>query len=237
MTYPWDQSPGETLLPFDLKPWLRKPKSINSISMHTYTQRRIASKQWGIKPSEVIKVRWLNKSPGCIQPQEFTRLPPPKIKTHSKKTEKQIFHFAPESYPSFSHDACQVKWSEGHAVEKMAWSKNVIDLQMCVKYYCRRRGQSAGRSQENLAEWKTHQSEWRAPWGVNKYSNKEHESLHQASVESIGTESCDCLPSPPEGSNVCGMTSKTIHLTVQGHFRGIYRSRVDFICWDANLKV
>ena len=99
-----------------------------------------------MKPSEVIKVGWLNKSLDCIQPQEFTWLPPPKIETQSKRTEKQIFHLMPESYPSFSHEGCQVKRSKGSTMEKMAWSKNVINLEMYVKYYYRRRGRGASQS-------------------------------------------------------------------------------------------
>lgn len=53
----------------------------------------------------------------------------------------------PESDPSFSHNSCQVKRSDSHAVEKLAWSKNAIDLQMCVKYYCRRRGWGASKEE------------------------------------------------------------------------------------------
>lgn len=60
---------------------------------------------------------------------------------------------------------------------------------VCVKYYCRRRGwgasQSAGmgEAKKTLAEWRTHQSEWRAPPPEESTnSNKEHERLHQAAA-------------------------------------------------------
>lgn len=165
-------------------------ESCLSLLMHTSAQRRISRKKWGMKPSEVIKARWLNKSQSCIQPQEFTWLPPPKIKTHSKKTEKQIFHFMSESYPSFSHGGRQVKRSVGHAMEKMAWSKNVIDLQMCVKYYRRRKTRVPAKvlgdwSQEDLVKNKSIWLE-SPPWGAHKYSNKEPKRFHQASVASSG---------------------------------------------------
>lgn len=63
-------------------------------------------------------MRRLNKSLDCSQPQEFTWLPPPKIKTHAKRDRQQIFHLIPENYPSFSHNGCQVKRSESHTMEK-----------------------------------------------------------------------------------------------------------------------
>lgn len=78
---------------------------------------------------------------------------------YSKTTQKQIFHFMSESYPSFSHNGCQVKWNDGHAVEKLAWSKNAIDLQMCAKYYCSRRAWGSSKNAGKGEASKTSQSE------------------------------------------------------------------------------
>lgn len=70
---------------------------------------------------------------------------PPLNLTWTPKRQKNKYFTLSESYPSFSHNCCQVKRSKGHNMEKMLWSKNAIDLQMCVKYYCR--GRSRGASQ------------------------------------------------------------------------------------------
>lgn len=51
---------------------------------------------------------------------------------HSKKTEKQIFHFVSESYPSFLHDCCQVKRSEGHNTEKKCCDQRMQSIYRCV---------------------------------------------------------------------------------------------------------